>query len=454
MSAKAPTIAARVTRGMVLASLLTALTLAAAAAGIAFGIWRAREEKSLAATTAALLDAVHREAEEEKTPLAVAASEALRESSVTGYHIEVWAGDRLAASNTPGSRPGASRPARAPVGWLLADRDLGAGLRLQVSAPARGLEALSVFGWSFLLATPLCLGAAILIGRAVGRRTTQSLVDFKRRITAARPFEPLPACGIPGAPAEVEALDDAFHGLWESLREAMTREAEFAANASHELRTPLTRIRLQAERALEDAGPDARRALAGLIEEVDRTVRLVESLLVLARDVSAGVPRTEVVNLADVARAVGVRVLGSRRAAIDQLPDEALTRGDEELLGIAIENLYDNAGKFTAPDRPVRLRLEEDRGRIRLRITSPGVRIGEAERARLFDRFYRAPEARAARVGHGLGLPLARHIARLHGGDVACVSSPDQDACFELVIPGVAQRAAESVVTGAGGGGT
>jgi signal transduction histidine kinase len=450
-----PTIVARVTRGMVLASLLTALTLAGAAAAIAFGVWRAGEEKLLAATTAALADAVRREAAEEKTPLPRAAQEALRESSITGYHIEIWDGDRLAATNAPsasgasGAASGASRPASAPAGWLLADRDLGSGLHLQVSAPTRGFEALSVFGWSLLLATPLCLGAAILIGRAVGRRTIRPLVDFKARIAAARPFEPLPAGGIPGAPAEVRELDEAFHKLWDGLREAMAREVEFAANASHELRTPLTRIRLHAERALEDAGPDARRALSDLIGEVDRMVRLVESLLVLARDVSAGVPRTEVVNLADTVRAVGARVLGQHRADLDALPDEVLTRGDEELLSIAVENLFDNACKFTAPERPVRLRLEDDRGRIRLAVTSPGARIGESERAHLFDRFYRAPEARAARPGHGLGLPLARHLARLHGGDVACISRPDQDACFELVIPSFADPAFDPLHRGA-----
>jgi signal transduction histidine kinase len=92
----------------------------------------------------------------------------------------------------------------------------------------------------------------------------------------------------------------------------------------------------------------------------------------------------------------------------------------------------------------VSLSLEDQRGRIRLAITTPGGRISEAERDRLFDRFYRGPESRVAHPGHGLGLPLARHIARLHGGDVACVSRPDQDACFELVVPGVANPAAGS----------
>jgi signal transduction histidine kinase len=222
------------------------------------------------------------------------------------------------------------------------------------------------------------------------------------------------------------------------------REVDFAANASHELRTPLTRIRLHAERARQDAGPVAGRELAEITAEVDRMVRLIESLLVMARDVSAGLPRTEIVNLADTVRAVAARLPGPRGADLGTLPDEALTRGDEELLSIAVENLFDNAGKFGSRERPVRLVLEEGGGRIRLAVTTPGARIGGAERDRLFDRFYRGPEARVAHPGHGLGLPLARHIARLHGGDVACVSRPDQDACFELVVPAVANPAAGS----------
>jgi len=436
-----PTLVGRVTRGMVLASLITALTLATAAAVMTGWLWQAREENALTATVDALAAAVVREMQEEKTPPERAAPEALRESSVAGYRIEIWQGERLLATNTPGMAAEPSRPVDAPAGWLAADRPIGGDVHLIVQAPARRVEALRVFGWSLLLAAPVCLCVALLIGRVVGRRATLPLVDFKGRIAVARPFEPLPGGEIPDAPSEVREIDEAFHALWGRLHDALQREVDFAANASHELRTPLTRIRLHAERASLDAGPAARQALTDLTSEVDRMVRLIESLLVLARDVSAGLPRTEVVNLADTVRAVGARVLGPQRADFGSLPDEALTRGDEELLSIAVENLFDNAGKFGSRGRPVSLSLEEGQGRIRLAITTPGARITEVERDRLFDRFYRGPEARVAHPGHGLGLPLARHIARLHGGDVACLQRPDQDACFELVVPGMAHRA-------------
>jgi two-component system sensor histidine kinase MprB len=428
-------IVSRVTRGTVLASLITAVTLAAAAATLTFWLWRVREERALRQTVVALAEAVEREALDEKWPVEKAAPEAIRESSVTGYRIEVWAGDRLLAANLNGPPVGPDAQASPPAGWLVAQRALEGDLRILVAAPTRGGEALRVFAWSLVLAMPLCLGVALMIGRFVGRRATQPLVEFKGRIVAARAFEPLPDRGIPGAPSEVRELDEAFRALWRGLREALAREVEFAANASHELRTPLTRIRLHAERAKADAGPLAKAQLAELTAEVDRMVRLVESLLVLARDVSAGIPRTEVVNMADAVRTAIARTLGSGRADGTGLPDEALVRGDEDLLGIAVENLLENAGKFSAPGRAVRLSLGERDGRVRLTVTSPGARITAAEHDLLFERFYRSPEARVAQPGHGIGLPLARHVARLHGGDVACLSSPEQDACFELDLP-------------------
>jgi two-component system sensor histidine kinase SenX3 len=72
---------------------------------------------------------------------------------------------------------------------------------------------------------------------------------------------------------------------------------------------------------------------------------------------------------------------------------------------------------------------------VELRVTTPGARISDAEGSQVFDRFHRAPEARAAQPGHGLGLSLARHIARMHGGDVLLASREGEDASFRLELP-------------------
>jgi two-component system OmpR family sensor kinase len=205
------------------------------------------------------------------------------------------------------------------------------------------------------------------------------------------------------------------------------------ANASHELRTPLTRLRLHLERACGAAGAGSVRELDLAVAEVDRLVRLVDSLLVLARDVSTGLPR-EVVNVADVARQAVGRAFAAPEAAVLTAPDEALVSGDEDLLAIAVFNLVDNARKFSAGG-PVAVAVAPAAGTVTLSVTSPGARVEADDRERVFERFYRAPEARPGPNGHGLGLPLARHIARLHGGDARCASAPDEDARFVLEIP-------------------
>ncbi len=175
--------------------------------------------------------------------------------------------------------------------------------------------------------------------------------------------------------------------------------------------------------------------LSELVEETERLARLVDSLLVLSRDTAAGIPDGEVVNISDLVTTGWRRVFAGAPLPEIDAPDEALVRGDEALLGIAVENLLDNARKFSLPGRPPRIHVSEDATTVRLTITSPGARIPADRAGRLFERFYRGEEARASHPGHGLGLPLARHIARLHGGDVRCVSGPGEDARFDLDLP-------------------
>ncbi len=296
-------------------------------------------------------------------------------------------------------------------------------------APARTLA------WCVLVAAPIGAALAVVVGRSVARSATRPLVDLSERMLQMDELERQRPEGLERAPTEVRHLEESFQALLARLADAVSRELEFAANAAHELRTPLTAIRLHAERARAEASDAGGRELGRQLEEIDRLVRLVDSLLVMARDVDAGIPRGRAVNVADLLTRTVERVFPVREEAEVRAPDEAFVRGDEELLGIALENLLDNARKFTPSGRAVGVTLFDVAGRVSLRVISPGARIAPEDQERLFKRFYRDPEARAAHRGHGLGLPLARHIARLHGGDVRCVSGPQEDARFVLDLP-------------------
>src|SRR6185436_10849540 len=139
------------------------------------------------------------------------------------------------------------------------------------------------------------------------------------------------------------------------------------------------------------AGPIARAALADQASEVDRLTTLLDSLLVLARDPSSALPAGETVNLADVCQRVAERSLLGSRATDCCFPDEAFVRGDEALIEIAIENLFDNARKFAVGPSPIRAELNPADHSFRLTVTTPGARIAAGDQDRLFDRFYRDP---------------------------------------------------------------
>ncbi len=190
------------------------------------------------------------------------------------------------------------------------------------------------------------------------------------------------------------------------------------------------------ERARAGADADGRAASTSRWTWVDRLVRVVESLLVLSRDTSAGVPRGEAVNLADVARRVIARVMDGDAGECPV----SRTRRSCAATRTSSRSRCRTCSRTRASSRRDRRRecapvLSEESGRVRLEVTTPG-RAHPGRPARPPVRpLYRAPEVRPERDGHGLGLALARHVARLHGGDVQCVSAESEDARFALQLP-------------------
>ncbi len=427
----------RMTRATVAVAMFAALFLAAASALSSRFVFEAQEERILRNSAVALAGAVRKELVEEHMPLLESAQESIFESGLADDAIEVFRGEQRVAASRPGLSIGLSPPgaiATSPS-WLAITIEVVDDVRLVVASPRDGGQrAGRIFGWSLLLATPLAFLIAVVIGRRTAARVAGPLLEFRDRIVATTPLEP-PGPGKADDPLEVRDLDSAFRAQWQRVRDSLDREREFAANAAHELRTPLTRLLLLAERARE-GGPEARVALDHQIDEIARTSRLVDALLVLARSAEIPAAGGEAVNLADLLRESAATVSGeSETRARVVAPDETLVRGDEDLLRIAVLNLLDNAVKFGRAGSPPQAEMKVRGGRVALRVTTPGSRIGKDEGARLFERFYRGPEARAEQPGHGLGLSLARHVARLHGGDVRLESAETEDACFVLDLP-------------------
>ena len=226
-------------------------------------------------------------------------------------------------------------------------------------------------------------------------------------------------------------------------------KSQFVSAVSHEFRSPLAGIRQLSDMLVRGRVPDEeKRAQYYLMirRESDRLSRLVENVLDFARmedgrkehrfePIDTGEWLREVASEFQVTLAAGQRTLAA--SIQDGLPEIS---GDRTALTTAVQNLLDNAAKYSPESPTVWLEALEDGGRVAIRVRDRGVGIPEDERSRVFDRFYRGRELADVVKGTGLGLSLVQHIVRAHGGCVELQSRPGEGSTFTILLPASNRR--------------
>ena len=249
-----------------------------------------------------------------------------------------------------------------------------------------------------------------------------------RKQVASRQADDLSPVSEAGLPDEVRPLVHELNLLFGRVRTAFDAQQNFVADAAHELRTPLAALKLQAL-SLERADTDeARKVAQGRITAgVERATRLVEQLLVLARQEAGAAEGAAAapVDLADLARrTVGEMVGVAQAKGVDlglQHADAARVHGQAGALAILMRNLIDNAVKYTPGGGTVDVAVDVVQGATVLTVEDSGPGIPAEERERVFDRFYRIAGSEAA--GSGLGLAIIRAIAERHGAKLTLDAS-------------------------------
>lgn len=291
---------------------------------------------------------------------------------------------------------------------MSARRTLAAHMALRTVAP-------------LLLLLPLL---AWLIWMAVGRglRPLREIATEVR----ARDANTLAPLALRQMPDEIAPLSDALNQLLARLAQAIDTQRAFVADAAHALRTPLAALQLQAqlvERA--DSAPARQEAVSQLRQGLERLTHLVAQLLTLARqEPGAAPPPHEPVDLRALAAGV---IAEMSQAAIDRdidlgleadAAEGAMVRGDADALRILLTNLIDNALHYIPAGGRIDVRVARlSDGGVELQVSDNGPGIPADERARVFDRFYRVPEAPTG--GSGLGLAIVAEIVQSHGARVA-----------------------------------
>jgi len=230
---------------------------------------------------------------------------------------------------------------------------------------------------------------------------------------------------------EVGRLAGSFNTMLGALEESRLQQRRLVRDAGHELRTPLTALRMNVELlARGDLPPDARdQLIEAATEEVEALSLLVGEVVDLATDRYADEPIDDVDLLALVEDAVA---RASRRAGrpINVSGNGAIVRGRSTSLERAVDNLLDNANKWSPEGAPITVTVAG--GTVSVSDQGPG--IAPMDRDRVFDRFYRSDSARAM-PGSGLGLSIVRQIVADHGGSVFVGEAAEGGAIVGFAIP-------------------
>ncbi|MGG5260408.1 HAMP domain-containing sensor histidine kinase [Phycicoccus avicenniae] len=351
---------------------------------------------------------------------------------------------------TPGGRgPGRPAPPREQDTVIQSgdvfsiDRQLGSS-RLVLATDAGGLRQTLAQVRVVLAVSSLAVlaVAALVVTLLTSRllRPLDTMTATARDITAGdrgrrlRPDRPDSELGR--AAGAFDEMLDAVEGAEDRARAAEARVRDFVLEAAHELRTPLTGVQAAAEALLVgDHDRDQRERLAaGVVREARRASRLAEDLLLMAgidRGLELRRRPTDLARLAATVAEDAQRVPGARVELAFDGP-APVVEADPDRVTQVLANLVDNARRAAGPEGAVRVEVGPG-PRVVVRDDGPG--IPAADRERVFERMVRLDDARSRDLGgSGLGLPIARGLARAHGGDLRLLDE-GPGAVFELTLP-------------------
>ena len=284
----------------------------------------------------------------------------------------------------------------------------------------------------------------------IGREALNSMETLQGNLllgTAAPRYFGVAAAPVPALAGSASATHGAvlvLHDLTEVRRLERIRQ-DFVANVSHEFKTPLTAIQGFAETLLGGALEDQdnnRRFVEIIRDHAIRLSRLTEDLLKLAR-VEAGKLEIEFqpVQIKDLIEgcAATISLKGTSRQvlmSIDYPDDLPTVAGDPAMLREVLQNLFDNALKYTPPNGEIALRAVAENGNVTVTVSDTGIGIPVIDQERIFERFYRVDAARTREIGGtGLGLSIAKHIVEAHGGRIWVESMVGQGSKFHFSVP-------------------
>ncbi|TDC41964.1 HAMP domain-containing histidine kinase [Actinomadura sp. KC345] len=370
----------------------------------------------------------------------------LRPGRVTGGNPDgerfVRTRDRTRVDEGPFGRDG--------TGWLVRTAWVPGERAVLVTAMRTGEEddlLGRTVGTQVAVTAAALLGLGLLAWRSV-RRATRPLEEIAATAArigagdlARRLAVPRPKTEAGRLAAALNAMLGQIEAAFREREESRDRLRRFVADASHELRTPVATVRGYAElfrRGAADRPEDLAKAMSRIESETERMGRLVDEMLLLARlDQGRPLEREPVDLAALAAEAAGdAAVAGPDHPLTLEADGPVVVSGDAERLRQILDNLLANVRRHTPPGTAAAVRVAARGGEAVLEVRDEGPGLAADDRARVFERFYRADPSRSRdRGGSGLGLPIVAAVAEAHGGRASVAEAPGGGTVFTVTLP-------------------
>lgn len=322
---------------------------------------------------------------------------------------------------------------------------------VQVAVPSRFVQENSrqVFG-RFMYSIPVILLLSSILGYTFATTAflpVRKMIEKAKAIRAGNLSERIP---VATTRDEIADLGQTLNNLLARIEAAFASQERFVSDASHQLKTPLSILKIQLEDMHKSSlkGEEGQRRLVSMREEVDALISLVNNLLILAQvdaseqsRVFRRVPMDEVVTTAIqrlqvLAKRNGVAVNLQLSAESGEVSSEDYSvLGDFDLLVSLLQNLLENALKYSPAQSPLLVEVCNQAKNIRVSISDCGPGVPEEEMTRVFERFRRGAKACKLASGSGLGLSIAKRIADLHNGRLELKNKATGGLLASLILP-------------------
>lgn len=302
-------------------------------------------------------------------------------------------------------------------------------------------RTLNTLALIILLILPVSIVLSLAVGYLIAGRVLApitAITNKAKEISAENLAARLP---VGDENNEFSQLALIFNQTFSRLEDSFERLRRFSSDASHELRTPLTAIRSIGETALQQqaVAPECRETIGSMLEETDRLVQTVESLLLLSRADSSALQKepAEIGNLlADVVEFLSVLAEEKQQQILYERSTALTIPADPCMLRRAFLNLLDNAIKYSPEQSVIKVSLYRNAdGATVAEVADSGPGIPNDDKERIFDRFYRLDNGRSReKGGTGLGLSIVKAAVEAHGGTVSLEDAPAGGSVFRAVF--------------------